>query len=260
MTILEQIVKHKKAEVEAKKRIMPVNALERSNYLSVRGPSITQALNSSQYGIIAEHKRRSPSRSLINGNSNPAEVVTGYEQAGASAISVLTDTQFFGGSVDDLALCRDLVSLPLLRKDFILDEYQIVESKAYGADVILLIAAIHTPNRLAELAKFAKSVKLEVLLEIHNREELLASVNLPVDIIGVNNRNLKTFEVSINISKELARDIPAHLTGISESGLNSPPAIKELREYGFRGFLMGEHFMKQADPGYALSNFIAQLK
>ena len=259
MTILEQITNYKKLEVAAKKEAFPIAVLEQSKHFSRSCYSLAAALRSSNNGIIAEHKRRSPSKAVINDTALVPEVVQGYEKAGAAGISILTDTKFFGGSMADLLVARQSVSLPLLRKDFIVDPYQIVEAKAYGADAILLIAACLTAQQLADYAALAKQLQLEVLLEVHNSEEIKKSLHEHVDIIGVNNRNLKTFEVSIEISKDLSVLIPDSFVKISESGISSPKAILELKPYGFEGFLIGENFMKTDRPGESAAQFIQQL-
>lgn len=187
-------------------------------------------------------------------------VVRDYEKAGASAISVLTDTRFFGGSLGDLLLARNSVSLPLLRKEFIVDTYQIYEAKAYGADAILLIAACLSEEELVEYSEVAKKLGMDVLLEVHNEEELHRSFLPHVDMIGVNNRNLKTFEVSIETSKKLAAQIPSEYVKISESGISNPDAVLQLRPYGYSGFLIGEHFMKTEDPGESAKKFIEAIR
>ena len=210
-------------------------------------------------GIIAEHKRKSPSKSIINDKTALPEVVKGYEIAGASAISVLTDTFFFGGSLDDLLLARKTVSLPILRKEFIVDPYQIFEAKAYGADAILLIAASLSKQEISAFSILAKELHLEVLVEIHGEEELEKALHPSVDMIGVNNRNLKTFEVSIENSIQLSEKIPPAFLKISESGINSPQNVKQLLAYGFEAFLIGTHFMKSAHPGNALQSFISEI-
>jgi len=212
------------------------------------------------HGIIAEFKRKSPSKGTINAGVSVEEVTTGYVQAGVSGLSVLTDVNFFGGSNEDFLLARKVNQCPMLRKDFVIDEYQIIEAKSIGADVILLIAAALEPRKLKELASFARTLGLEVLLEVHDEEELKSNEGAPVDMIGVNNRSLKTFEVNIEISRQLAPLIPKGVVKISESGIESIQAIRELKTYGFKGFLMGQHFMQEPDPGKAAAAFIQQLK
>lgn len=259
MNILDNIIIDKKREVLLKKAILPVSQLEASVFFERNTISLSQKLRTSQTGIIAEHKRRSPSKSVINHSFSVEEVVKGYENAGACGISVLTDGKYFGGSLDDLLLARASVSIPLLRKEFIVDEYQILEAKAHGADLILLIAAVLTQDEIKSLSEFAKKLGLEVLLEVHNLEELQKSIMPSLDMIGVNNRNLKTFEVSLDFSKQLADHIPADFVKVSESGISSVEAIKELKPYGYKGFLIGENFMKTVNAGQAATDFIKQL-
>ena len=213
-------------------------------------------LKTSTSGIIAEHKRRSPSKSVINQNLNVQDVASGYEQAGVCGMSVLTDSKYFGGALDDLLLARASCNMPLLRKEFIIDSYQIIEAKAYGADAILLIAAILTRKEIKVFSELAKSLKLDVLLEIHNEEELHKSLMPSLDLLGVNNRNLKTFNVNLETSKQLSKVIPNDFVKVSESGISSVEAIKELQPYGYQGFLIGENFMKTDNPGQSALKFI----
>ncbi|HAI19927.1 MAG TPA: indole-3-glycerol phosphate synthase TrpC, partial [Xanthomarina gelatinilytica] len=217
-------------------------------------------LKNSPTGIIAEHKRRSPSKSVINQNLNVFDVAKGYENAGVCGMSVLTDSKYFGGSLDDLLIARASCNLPLLRKEFIIDEYQILEAKAYGADVILLIAAILTKEEIKQFSEFAKSLNLDVLLEVHNEEELHKSMMPSLDMFGVNNRNLKTFDVSLDTSKTLSQIMPNEFVKVSESGISSVDAIKELQPFGYKGFLIGENFMKTDDAGKSAAKFIKDLK
>jgi indole-3-glycerol phosphate synthase len=259
MNILDKIILDKKREVELKKSIIPVTQLENAVLFDSRTISLSKILRSSQTGIIAEHKRRSPSKSEINYNFTVEEVVKGYESAGVCGISVLTDGKYFGGSLDDLLLARASVNVPLLRKEFIVDEYQILEAKAHGADLILLIAAVLTREEIKKLSEFAESLGLEVLLEVHNLEELQKSIMPSLNMIGVNNRNLKTFEVSLDFSKALASEIPNEFVKVSESGISSIEAINELRPYGYKGFLIGENFMKTDNAGESAREFIKKL-
>lgn len=259
MTILDSIVADKRREVDFKKSIVPVLQLEQSVLFEKDTISLSQRLKKSISGIIAEHKRRSPSKSVINHNLNVFDVAQGYETAGVCGISVLTDGKYFGGSLDDLMIARASCQLPLLRKEFIVDAYQIFEAKAYGADVILLIAAILSKKEIKEFSELAKKLNMEVLLEVHNEEELQKSVMPSLDMIGVNNRNLKTFEVSLDTSKELGQLIPDEFLKISESGISSIEAIKELQTFGYQGFLIGENFMKTEHAGEEAKAFIQQL-
>lgn len=260
MDILEKIAADKKREVSLKEGVVPLAQLEKSD-LFLRTPlSLTAMLKSKKAGVIAEHKRRSPSRALINQNHSVEDIVKGYASAGACGISVLTDGKYFGGSLEDLLLARASVQTPLLRKEFILKEYQIVEARAYGADVILLIAALLDRKEIKNLSILAKTLGMEVLLEVHDEDELNKALMPSLDMIGINNRNLKTFEVSLQTSKNLARLIPEGFIKVSESGISSPEAITELLPYGFRGFLIGEYFMKSENPGKLAADFIKMLE
>ena len=261
MNILEKIVAHKKQEVTAHKKLVPVDLLERSVGFGRQVVSMKQYVTDpDKSGIIAEFKRKSPSKGLINGSSQVEQTTVGYIQAGASALSVLTDSEFFGGSNEDLVAARKVNSVPILRKDFVIDEYQIVEAKSIGADCILLIAAVLDPVRLEELAGFAHRLGLEVLLEVHDEAELDRSVNDHLDLIGVNNRNLKTFEVSLDTSLDMVDKIPSPFVKISESGISDPRTLIQLRAAGFDGFLIGENFMKSEDPMEAAGRFIADFR
>jgi indole-3-glycerol phosphate synthase len=259
MNILDKIVFDKRKEVSLRKSLIPVKQLEQSVLFDRPENSLANALRNSSSGIIAEHKRRSPSKSEINQDLNVQDIATGYENAGVCGMSVLTDAKYFGGSLDDLLLARASTKFPLLRKEFIIDEYQLLEAKAYGADVILLIAAILTREEIKSLSEFAKSLQLNVLLEVHDEEELQKSIMPSLDMLGVNNRNLKTFEVSLNTSKSLSDLIPNDFVKVSESGISSIEAIKDLKDYGYQGFLIGENFMKTSNPGESAKDFINQL-
>lgn len=260
MTILDTIVKKKKEEIAIAKANVSVMHLEESEYFYNETNSLRDfILDAERTGIIAEFKRRSPSKGIINNISSVGTVTKGYADAGASALSVLTDNSFFGGSNRDLTEARKKNILPVLRKDFMLDEYQLIEAKALGADVILLIAAILTPERVKQLAKLAKTIGLNVLLEVHNREELDRSLCDELDAVGVNNRNLADFSVSLDHSYELVDLIPDQFLKISESGISDPQTIKELKKAGFNGFLIGENFMKEKDPVKAMQEFVKQL-
>ncbi|TXE10446.1 indole-3-glycerol phosphate synthase TrpC [Gelidibacter salicanalis] len=259
MNILDHIIADKRKEVDLKKSVIPVSQLEQSVLFERSTFSLAERLKKSTSGIIAEHKRRSPSKSVINQNLNVFDVANGYEAAGVCGMSVLTDGKYFGGSLDDLILARASCQLPLLRKEFIIDPYQIIEAKAYGADVILLIAAVLSHQEIKQLSELAQSLNLEVLLEIHNEEELHKSVMPSLDMMGVNNRNLKTFEVSLETSKKLSTLIPDDFVKISESGISNIEAIKTLQPYGYKGFLIGENFMKTDNAGDSATQFIKDL-
>lgn len=259
MDILTKIVKDKRKEINLKKQIVPVSQLEATSLFERKTVSLATALRNNGAGIIAEHKRRSPSKSVINHGLSVDNVAIGYEKAGACGMSVLTDGKYFGGSLDDLLLARASVQLPLLRKEFIIDSYQILEAKANGADVILLIAAILTREEIKTFSGLAQSLGLEVLLEVHDEGELNKSVIPSLDMIGVNNRNLKTFEVSLETSKSLSGIIPDDFVKVSESGISAVESIQELIPFGYQGFLIGESFMKTNDPGASAEKFIKQL-
>ncbi len=259
MNILEKIIAYKREEVAKRKAQRSIGELKASVYYNRKTFSLKQfLLDENKTGIIAEFKRKSPSKGIINGSADVVKITKAYTEYGASCLSVLTDEEFFGGKDTDLLAAR-VNAIPILRKDFIIDEYQVAEAKALGADVILLIAACMTPERARELAVFARSLQLEVLLEIHDENELQHICN-EVHLVGVNNRNLKTFAVDINTSIDLARKIPADKIKIAESGISNFETIGLLRQHGFNGFLIGENFMKTPDPGLAFKQFVKHLK
>lgn len=259
MNILDKIVIDKRKEVNLKKELIPIKAYEQLPYFGMKTRSLSEKLRASQTGIIAEFKRKSPSKSIINDTALVEDVAFGYENAGVCGMSILTDEIYFGGSMDDLMIARENCELPLLRKEFIIDEYQIIEAKAIGADAILLIAAILTKAEIKQFSELAKSLNLDVLLEVHNEDELHKSIMPSLDMLGVNNRNLKTFEVSLDISKQLSALIPNDFVKVSESGISSVDAIKELQPYDYKGFLIGENFMKTDNPGASANQFIKDL-
>lgn len=259
MNILEQIVAAKSIEVAERKRLRPESVFEHQPAFTRSVYSLKQfILDPNKTGIIAEYKRRSPSKGVINDRSGVLEVTNGYVAGGASALSVLTDTDYFGGATADLETAR-VQPVPILRKDFIIDEYQILEARAMGADVILLIASCLSPMRVRELAKFARGLGLEVLLELHEEEEL-EHINEYTEIVGVNNRNLKTFTVDMDKSIRMAERIGSSRVRIAESGIGSVEDILNFSQYGFEGFLIGEYFMKQDDPAAAFIAFTNKLK
>ena len=255
-SILERIVADKHLEVTLRKQLIPVKQLEQSVLFERKSPSLSKRLKQSASGLITEHKRRSPSKDCINQNLNIQDVAKGYENAGACGMSVLTDMKYFGGSLEDLLTARASCELPLLRKEFIIDPYQITEAKAYGADVILLIATVLSRKEIEHYSILAQELGMEVLLEVNNQEELYKSIMPSLNMVGVNNRNLKTFEVNLEISKTLSALIPDEFVKISESGIRSVPDIKSLQPYGYKGFLIGENFMKTENPGAAAADFI----
>ena len=260
-TILDTIIQHKRQEVEERKNLYPAKLLEKSIYFQTRCVSMTHYIARPDLsGIIAEIKRKSPSKGEINPYISVEKVSIGYMMAGASALSILTDTHFFGGKNEDLTLARQMNYCPILRKEFILDEYQIIEARSIGADAILLIAAALYPNELKQLAAFAHSLGLQVLMEVHNAEELDSSLNEHIDLVGVNNRNLKDFSVNIETSLQLADRIPAEFVKIAESGISDPREVVRLKQAGFQGFLMGQKFMETANPHKACAAFIDELQ
>jgi indole-3-glycerol phosphate synthase len=258
MNILDTIIEKKKNEVSERKQNKSISELEKEPFFKNETLSFKEfLLRKDKTGIIAEFKRRSPSKGTINDHSKVAEVTAGYTKFGASALSVLTDEKFFGGSLNDL-LEATKNEIPILRKEFIIDEYQVIESKAFGAEIILLIAACLTKKQVKKFASLAKNTGLNVLLEIHNEEEL-DHICDEVNVVGINNRDLKTFTVDLNKSIELCKKIPAEIVKISESGIDNVSTIIRLKENGFSGFLIGENFMKTPDPVQAFENFVKEL-
>lgn len=260
MNILDKIIETKKIEVANQKKVVPVSGLKEYPLFARNCNSLkTNLLKENTSGIIAEFKQKSPSKGEINYSVKVEEVTKAYADAGASGISVLTDYEYFGGTLANLVKTREKnPEMPILRKDFMIDTYQIIEAKAYGADVILLIAACLEKEQAKSLAKNAKELGMDVLMEIHNEKELLI-INDFVDIVGVNNRNLKTFEVDLETSVHLSKQIPEKFVKISESGLAGVDEIRYLRKHGFKGFLMGEAFMKTKNPGEACKKLISEL-
>jgi indole-3-glycerol phosphate synthase len=261
MNILDKIVAHKKKEVARDKMRTSYTKLEESEFFHRETYSFREFLLAPERtGIIAEFKRKSPSKGIINDGVLVKKVTKDYADAGASACSVLTDYGFFMGRKMDIVRARRAINIPILRKDFMIDEYQVIEAKSLGADIILLIAAILTPAEIRNLAALAKSLNLNVLLEVHNQEELERSIDVNLDAIGVNNRNLADFTVSVENSFKLVEHIPDEFMKISESAISDTEIIKQLKQAGFNGFLIGENFMKQHDPGTAMREFVKGLK
>jgi indole-3-glycerol phosphate synthase len=260
MTILDKIIEAKKEELARQKKLVDVEMLKVIPDFNRECISLkANLLKDGSSGIIAEFKQKSPSKGEINISAKVEEVTKAYADAGAVGLSVLTEPKFFGGSQANLVKARETnPKIPILRKDFMIDPYQLVEAKAYGADVILLIAACLGKNQAEILAKEAKNLGLEVLMEVHNEEEL-EKINDFVDMVGVNNRNLKTFEVDAETSVKLGKLIPDRFVKISESGLSGPKEIHYLRENGFKGFLIGETFMKTKNPGETCKKLISAL-
>lgn len=259
MNILDEIIANKKKEVERLKTDRPVSLLEKSEYFNRPCLSMKASLkDEDRTGIIAEFKRQSPSKGIINATSLVETVTSGYAAAGASVLSVLTDQKYFGGNSNDLLAARKVNDIPILRKDFMVDEYQVIEAKAMGADVILLLANVLTYRELKELATTAKFLGMEILLEVRDKEEL-DSINILIDCVGVNNRNLKDFKVDIKQSFDLVNLIPKGIMKISESGIDSAKTIYDLKQAGFNGFLIGEAFMKNAQPELAFAQFVKEM-
>ncbi len=263
MDILQEIVAWKKKEVEQEKTLVPPSCLYAlvEQIMEQQGArrSMRQALCESCSGIIAEFKRKSPSKGWIHQDARPEDVVTAYQRGGASAASILTDEKYFGGSMDFVRAVRPLVDMPLLRKEFIIDEYQLFQAKAIGADAVLLIAADLQKQVCESLVHTAHQLKLEVLLELHGEDELDYACCEP-DMMGVNNRHLGTFVTDVHHSLAMARRLPAGQVWVSESGIGSAQTVATLREAGYRGFLMGEHFMRHPDPGAALMQFVSEVE
>ncbi|HUH75580.1 MAG TPA: indole-3-glycerol phosphate synthase TrpC [Chitinophagales bacterium] len=259
MSILHKIVDQKRLEIASAQKSTTIESLKEMPLFYRPTISMSQRImEKGSSGIIAEFKRHSPSKKWINQNADPVEVVKAYAEAGVAGSSVLTDEQFFKGSLDDLVRVREAVDIPILRKDFIVDPYQIYEAKANGADVILLIASILTPCEVSSLADIAHQIGLEVLLELHDEAEL-GHVNSEIEMIGINNRNLNTFEVDIEQSARMVAKLDVKYIKIAESGIDSPETISYFREFGFNGFLIGENFMKTSDPGLACKKFIQSI-
>lgn len=257
--ILEEIISRKQVLLEEQKKIVGMEQLVESAQENIPRLSMREALLSSPTGIIAEFKRKSPSKGWIKAQALAEEIVPAYERNGAAALSILTDEPFFGGSLKDIRTARPLVDIPILRKDFIIDEYQLYQAKVVEANAVLLIAAALTPERCEELAACAHELGLETLLEIHSEKEL-AYVGENIDMVGVNNRNLGTFHTDVENSFRLISQLPKDTVLISESGISSPDTMKQLHDAGFKGFLIGEYFMKTDDPGKALKEFIAEFQ
>ena len=260
-TILDTIVAHKRQEIAARRELVPIKLLESSLYFKSQPLSLRKyLLREGGSGLIAEFKRKSPSKGWINQYAPVERTTLGYMQAGAAALSILTDTEFFGGKNEDLTTARRFNFCPIIRKDFVVDEYQILEAKSVGADAVLLIAAVLAPAEIEQLGRLARSLGLEVLLEVHDADELARSANADaVDLIGVNNRNLHDFSLSLDTSLGLAAAIPAEFVKISESGISSAAAIGQLREAGYCGFLLGEAFMRHARPERACAALVQEI-
>lgn len=254
MNILDKIIQTKKQEISDSKSKISLQQLKDSEFFGRKNFSLKGSIKNKS-GIIAEFKRKSPSKGIINDKNLPLEVVSAYENFGASGISILTDMEFFGGSFDDVLQVRNHIKIPILRKDFMIDEYQFYEAKSIGADVVLLIAACLSPQQVLEFTQLSHELGLEVLLEIHTEKEL-EHFNPQIDMVGINNRNLKDFKVDLQHSVNLKNQLPKNVLSVAESGIYNTEDFKYLQEKGFDGFLMGEYFMKNENPGKAFEEFI----
>ncbi|QQV03711.1 MULTISPECIES: indole-3-glycerol phosphate synthase TrpC [Chryseobacterium] len=257
MNILDKIIERKKQETAEAKSKISVEKLKDSEFFGRPIFSLKETIRTKS-GIITEFKRKSPSKGIINNKVSPLDVVSQYEKFGASAVSVLTDEDFFGGSFDDILSVRNHINIPILRKDFMIDEYQFYEAKSIGADVILLIAACLSPTQVSEFTDLAHSLDLEVLLEIHSEEEL-KHINKDIDFVGINNRNLKDFKVDLQHAADLKNQLPENILSIAESGIYHEEDFRFLKEKGFDGFLMGEYFMKNENPGEKFGEFVSNV-
>lgn len=257
MTILDKIIEQKKEEVAAAKLRISLDRLKDTAFFGRPTYSLKESIKNKS-GIIAEFKRQSPSKGIINNNAEPLEVVSAYEKFGASGISILTDHDFFGGNLNDVLSVRNEINIPILRKDFMIDEYQFYEAKSIGADVVLLIASCLSPAQVQEFTDLAQELKMEVLLEIHTEDEL-KHFNSKIHLVGINNRNLKDFKVDLQHSVQLKNQLPKGVLSVAESGIYSLKDFQFLKEKGFDSFLMGEYFMKNTNPAKAFEEFASQI-
>jgi len=259
MDILDKIIAFKRNEVRAAKKQFPVSNLETSSFFKLEMPSFFKALEKSEPSIIGEFKRKSPSKGVINSSANVEEVTKGYQEGGIAALSILTDKEFFGGNNIDLQNAASFASVPLLRKEFIIDDYQVIESKSIGASAILLISSVLSKKDIARLSELTFNLGMDVLFEIHDEKDL-DKLDNKIKIIGVNNRNLKTFKVSFENSSNLIRLLPANCLKVAESGFQTTDDVKRLYLSGYNAFLIGEKFMGSVNPGKTASDFINDLK
>jgi len=260
MNILERIIQQKLIEVALAKTKITIEQLKELPLFNRTCLNLKESvLDPNKNGIISEYKRASPSKGIINNHSQVSEVAKAYEENNVSAISVLTDHAFFKGSLDDLSIARKTVNIPILRKEFIIDPFQITEAKAYGADIILLIAACLSSEEIKTFSTYAKEIGLNVLLEVHNEDELKNNKFDTIDAIGVNNRNLTDFSVSIQHSLDLVNKIPDQFIKVSESGISDPDTIRLLKNVGFQAFLIGENFMKTKNPAESIHEFVQHI-
>jgi indole-3-glycerol phosphate synthase len=258
VNILPQILAKKKLELQKQKKTVSLKTLAQSVHFNRQ--RFVATLKKPGPSIVAEFKRASPSEGVIRSNGKVEDIATGYASAGAAALSVLTERNFFQGSEADLKSARKVSGLPVLRKDFIFDEYQLVEAKSWGADAVLLIAAILNNTKLSALLQACRRWELEAVVEVHNHSDLDRALAFGADAIGVNNRDLKTMKVDLRTSFALAEKMDGRTVFISESGLSSPEEAAKLYRAGYQGFLIGTHFMKQPGPGAALKKFLTELR
>ena len=257
--ILQEIIENKKEEIARRKEVFSIDLLESNcEEFDRKSFSMSNSIRESQSGIISEFKRRSPSKGWINEKADLLQITKDYQLNGASALSILTDNKYFGGKLEDIKAVRDSIDIPILRKEFIIDEYQLFQAKLIGADAVLLIAAALDKKRFIELSDMAHQLGMEVLLEIHSEKEM-EYIDDKVEMIGVNNRNLGTFVTDVKNSVAMVEKLPKDRVLISESGISSPSTIKMLKEKGFNGFLIGECFMREENPGDAFAKFIKEL-
>ncbi|MDR6465151.1 indole-3-glycerol phosphate synthase TrpC [Chryseobacterium sediminis] len=257
MTILDKIIERKKEEVAGAKSRISLDRLKNTAFFGRKTHSLKESIKNKN-GIIAEFKRQSPSKGIINNSVEPLEVVSAYENFGASGISILTDHDFFGGNLNDIVSVRNDINIPILRKDFMIDEYQFYEAKSIGADAILLIASCLSPAQVEEFTDLAHELNMEVLLEIHTEDEL-KHCNSKIDLVGINNRNLKDFKVDLQHSVQLKNLLPKEVLSVAESGIYNLEDFQFLKEKGFDAFLMGEYFMKNTNPAKAFEDFSVQI-
>ncbi len=259
MSYLDTIVANKIEELKALKAQYNESYWERQPFFSRKCNSMRKSLELSDTGIISEFKRKSPSKGYIKEEADPSVIIPGYEENGASGVSILQDKKFFAGGYEDMLAVRSKVNLPLLFKEFIVDEYQLTMAKGCGADIVLLIASVLSTDECMRLARKTHELGMETLLELHENGET-DHIDENIDVVGINNRNLKTFEVDLEASIRLCHEIPDDFLKISESGISMPDTVAMLRKEGFRGFLMGENFMKTENPPLSLKRFIEQVK
>lgn len=255
MNILDKIIQRKKEEISLSKSKISIQELKDSEFFERKTFSLKENIKNKS-GIIAEFKRQSPSKGIINDKVSPLDVVSAYENFGASGVSILTDKDFFGGNFEDILSIRNSINIPILRKDFMIDEYQFYEAKSIGADVVLLIAACLSPQQVQEFTELSHELGLEVLLEIHTEEEV-QHFNQKIDLVGINNRNLKDFKVDLQHSVNLKNQLPKDVLSVAESGIYNIEDFNFLKEKGFDGFLMGEYFMKHENPGKKFEEFLS---